>query len=88
MIYRVEETEEVLADLAGLSAEALVAYLELRASLELSPWRGDQYNPDNPAGTNMRTCVFGDGHGLAIYVIIEHAEIDEYRAVVTKVAWI
>ena len=42
MIYSVEETEEVLAHLALLPAEALVAYLELKAALELAPWSGDR----------------------------------------------
>ncbi|MEV5569186.1 hypothetical protein AB0L06_03995 [Spirillospora sp. NPDC052269] len=88
MIYRVEETEEVLADLSVLPTEALTAYLELRSALELSPWSGDQYRPDSPTGGNMRTAAFGGGQGLAIYVIIEHSEIDEYRVVITRVTWI
>lgn len=88
MIYRVEETEDVLAELSVLSPKALTAYLELRTTLELAPWSGAQYNPDNPAGANVRTQPFGAGHGLASYVIIEHHEIDEHRVVVTRVTWI
>ncbi|GAA3214167.1 hypothetical protein [Actinocorallia longicatena] len=88
MIYHVEETEEVLAELSALPAEALTAYLELRTTLELTPWSGNQYNPDNPAGANMRTQPFGSGHGLAIYVIIEHPELDEHRVVITRTTWI
>ena len=42
MIYQVEETGAVLAELSVFPAEVLVAYLELRASLELAPWTGDQ----------------------------------------------
>ncbi|ROO88502.1 hypothetical protein EDD29_6171 [Actinocorallia herbida] len=36
----------------------------------------------------MRTRAFGNGRGFAIHVIIDHPEIDEYRVVVTRVAWI
>jgi len=60
----------------------------LKAALELAPWNGAQYNPDNPAGANMRTQTFGAGHGFATYVIAEHPEIDEHRVVVTKVTWV
>lgn len=49
-------------------------------------WR--PYNPDNPAGAHMRTLTFGSGRGLAIYVIVEHREIDEYRVVVTRATWL
>jgi hypothetical protein len=85
--YAVEETEAVLGVLADLPAEALSGYLELRATLELTPWGGRPYNPDNPAAANSRTMDFAGGRGLAWYVIIEHEEDSHRRVVVVEVNW-
>jgi hypothetical protein len=86
--YSVEETESVLGILSQLSIEALEGYLELRAVLELAPWGGKPYNPDNPKAANSRTMDFASGRGLAWYIIIEHEEDDHRRVVVVELNWI
>ncbi|MGP4025549.1 hypothetical protein [Actinomadura sp. 3N407] len=87
MIYRVEETKDVLAELSAFPHQALTAYLDLRTSLGTEPWNGAQYNPDDPAGANVRTQRFGAGRGIARYVIIEHHESSEHRVAVIRVTW-
>lgn len=63
-----------------LPADALAAFMELRAMLEVSPWSGDR-SSTNPAG-NMLTHTFGSD-GMAWFVVLE-----ERRFVyVTRLLW-
>lgn len=79
-MYEVELDPVAEQQRDALPTEAGVAFMELRAMLEVSPWSGDR-SSTNPAG-NMLTHAFG-GDGLAWYVVME-----ERRFVyVTRIIW-
>ncbi|WP_106397049.1 hypothetical protein [Actinocorallia populi] len=87
MTYRVEETDDALGVLIALPSDAVISYLEMRAALELDPWTGDPYRPDNPKADNSRVMAFASGCGMAHYVIIEHLQDPDRRVVIASVLW-
>ena len=65
-----------------MPAEALSAYAEARALLEVAPWSGSPYRREMPDGP-MRTLAFGGSGGVA-YLILER----EREVHVLLVQWI
>ena len=83
-MYRVETDEHAQRQVDALPADALAAYAELRAMLELSPWGGEPINDRNPDGP-VRTLAFGGHHqGMVTYLILE----EQRRVDVLSVLWL
>ncbi len=83
-MYSVETDSHALEQLAGLPDEALPAYAELMAFLELAPWSGEAYHRQRLRAA-MRTHAFGhDSRGLVIYMVLE----EQRRVVVLRVLWV
>jgi hypothetical protein len=58
-------------EVAALPVEALLAYADVLAVLELKPWAGEPQHAAHPEGA-VRRWVFGpDGAGQVIYLIVE-----------------
>lgn len=66
----------------ALPAEALTAFMELHALLELSPWAGKPFREKIPAG-NMLTHEFG-GPGVATYFVLEERRL----VYVIRITWL
>jgi hypothetical protein len=84
-VYRVTTDEHVQQQIDALPAEALNAYLELRTTLEISPWSGDPLHPASPTG--VLTWSFGPhGEGLIYYLVLELE--DDRRVDLLHVVWL
>ncbi len=68
-MYRIVPDQATMQQVAALPAEALDAYAELLAVLELSPWNGPPHHGDNPEGA-VRHWTFGRA-GEVVYLILE-----------------
>jgi hypothetical protein len=68
-VYRVVNDDQAQEQGAALPVEALAAYAEARALLEVAPWSGDPYHRENPDGP-IRTLPFGSS-GAVVYLILE-----------------
>ena len=55
-MYRVETDEQAQGQADALPADAITAYAELRAMLEVSPWSGEPINIRNPDGPVRTVC--------------------------------
>jgi hypothetical protein len=83
-LYRVETDEHAQLQVSALPAEALAAYAELRALLEVGPWSGEPVNKRNP-DAEVRVLTFGAHYeGMVTYLILEHQRCVH----VLQVAWI
>jgi hypothetical protein len=72
-VYRVVADSATLEQVAALPSEALSAYAELLAALEVSPWSGRPQHEANPDGA-VRRWAFGPGAaGQLVYLIDEQA---------------
>ncbi len=70
-MYRIVPDPETLDQVAALPLEALDAYAEVLAVLELKPWNGRPQHQDNPDAA-VRYWNFGtDGAGQVVYLILE-----------------
>ncbi|MGH3909116.1 MAG: hypothetical protein ACRDTE_33800 [Pseudonocardiaceae bacterium] len=82
-MYRVVTDERTQQQLDALSTEALHAWRELRATLEITPWNGRPLNPARPDG--VLTWSFGPhGEGLAYYLVLDFDD----RVEVLDVQWL
>ncbi|MGH3621521.1 MAG: type II toxin-antitoxin system RelE/ParE family toxin [Sciscionella sp.] len=82
-MYRVTTDEQVQQQFNALPPAALNAYLELRATLELTPWNGAPLHPASPKG--VLTFPFGNhAEGLVYYLVLE----DQRRVDVLDVQWV
>jgi hypothetical protein len=83
-LYTVTTDERSQQQIDALPSEALSAFAEARAVLEVAPWNGLSYHrrrPDSP----MRRLVFGPhGEGDLIYLILE----DQRRVDLLDVLWL
>lgn len=83
-MYKVTTDEQSEQQIEALPAEALTAFAEARAVLELAPWNGDPYHkhrPDSP----MRALSFGPhGEGDIVYLILD----DQRRVDILVVIWL
>lgn len=83
-MYKVTTDEQSQQQIEALPAEALTAFAEARATLELAPWNGAPYHkhrPDSP----MRALSFGPhGEGDIVYLILD----DQRRVDVLVVIWL
>ncbi|TCO57065.1 hypothetical protein [Actinocrispum wychmicini] len=82
-MYQITTDESVQRQIDRLPTEALAPFAELRMLLELKPWSGDALNGNNPDGP-VRTFAFGQGLGLATYLILE----DQRRVDLLQVIWL
>jgi len=83
-VYRVTTDERSQPQVDALPAEALVAFAEARAMLEVAPWGGDPFDDEN-ADAPVRTLPFGVIHqGLLTYLILER----ERRVDLLDVLWL
>lgn len=75
-VYVVEPVgEDVQASIEALPPELLVAFAELRATLEISPWTvGTPLVPSNPTGLRIST-IGTDGLGQIVFHVIERDRI-------------
>ncbi len=80
-MYTVETDEQAQQQVAALPPEALPAYAEARALLEVSPWAGTPYHRRKPDGP-LRTVAFGNA-GMVTYLILD----DQRRVDVLQVFW-
>jgi hypothetical protein len=73
-VYRITVYPEPAEQIAALPDEALAAYLEVLAVLELMPWNGHPQNDDNPEGA-VRRWAFGPGKaGHVVYLVLEEQQ--------------
>jgi len=80
-LYTVETDEQAQQQVAALPPEALPAYAEARALLEVSPWAGTPYHRRKPDGP-LRTVALGNA-GMVTYLILD----DQRRVDVLQVFW-
>jgi hypothetical protein len=64
--------DDIANQLHDLPADALAAYAELRATLEVAPWSGEPASATNPDGA-VRFFPFtaGEGSGFVYYLILD-----------------
>ncbi|WP_214404642.1 hypothetical protein [Pseudonocardia lacus] len=83
-MYEIETYEDARDQLAELPREALLAYAEVLAVLEIAPWSGAPYNRAKPSSP-MRRFSFGrDDLGMVVYLVLEH----DRRVDVVGVYWL
>ncbi|MEO6086677.1 MAG: hypothetical protein ABIQ18_26545 [Umezawaea sp.] len=82
-MYEVTTDNESEQQVAALPPDALAAFAEARATLELAPWNGTAYNSAKPESP-MRALTFGpEGQGDIVYLILE----DQRRVDLLVVLW-
>jgi hypothetical protein len=70
-VYRLVPDAATIDQVAALPLEALSAYVEVLAVLELKPWAGEPQHAAHPDGA-VRRWIFGPGGaGLVVYLIAE-----------------
>ncbi|PSL57116.1 hypothetical protein B0I31_10293 [Saccharothrix carnea] len=70
-MYRIVPDAATLEQVAALPVEALSAYAEVLAVLELQPWNGRPQHEDNPSAA-VRYWSFGpERAGQVVYLILE-----------------
>jgi hypothetical protein len=83
-VYKITTDEQSQPQIDALPADALAAFAEAGAVLELVPWNGRPYHrrqPDSP----MRTLTFGPhGEGKLVDLILE----DQRRVDILVVLWL
>ncbi|WNV86648.1 hypothetical protein [Umezawaea sp. Da 62-37] len=83
-MYEVTTDEQSEQQVAALPPEALAAFAEVRAMLELAPWNGTAYTSAKPESP-MRALSFGpEGQGDVVYLILE----DQRRVDLLVVLWL
>jgi hypothetical protein len=83
-VYRVTTDERSQPQIDALPTEALAAFAEARAMLEVAPWGGDPLDDGNPDAP-VRTLPFGPiQQGLLTYLILER----ERRVDLLDVLWL
>ncbi|MEO3853664.1 hypothetical protein [Acrocarpospora sp. B8E8] len=81
-MYSIEFDPIAQAQADALPIEAINPFLELRALLELQPWDGLPFNPENPKA-NMLTQIFGSA-GMATYLVVEHSRL----VYIVRIEWL
>lgn len=83
-MYRLDDAD-VVDHLGSLPSTALVAYAEIRATLEVAPWSGKSSSTSNPDGA-VRVLPFtcADGSGFVYYLVLER----ERRVDVLELVWL
>jgi hypothetical protein len=83
-VYKVTADDQSQHQIDTLPGDALTAFAEARAALELAPWNGAPYHrhrPDSP----MRAISFGPhGQGDIVYLVLE----DQRRVDILVVLWL
>ncbi|MGQ0777188.1 MAG: hypothetical protein ACT4NY_22695 [Pseudonocardiales bacterium] len=83
-MYRVVVQGEAQATVNALPAEGLVRWFEVLDLLEVRPWAGLIFRPENP-DANILTLAFGpDSEGLITYMVLDR-DLEVY---VLEVQWL
>ncbi|MFB8003584.1 hypothetical protein [Nocardia sp. NPDC056000] len=70
-MYQIIPDPSIAEQVEALPRAALVAYLELLATLEVAPWNGPPQSAANPEGA-VRRWAFGPGlAGQVIYLVMD-----------------
>lgn len=70
-MYTLRSSAQVDDQVTHLPRDALAAFAEVRAVLEVAPWSGESLNDANP-NASVRSWTFGpDGRGVIYYLIQE-----------------
>lgn len=70
-MYTLRSSDQVDDQIARLPREALAAFAEVRAVLEVAPWSGESINDANP-NAPVRSWTFGpDARGVIYYLVQE-----------------
>jgi hypothetical protein len=80
-LYTVDTDEQSAEQVCALPAEALAAFAEARALLEVSPWSGLPIIDSKPDGP-LRVLLFGNS-GMITYLIVDR----ERRVALLEVLW-
>jgi hypothetical protein len=80
-LYTVATDESSEEQVCALPREALVAFAEARAMLEVAPWGGRPYVRTKPDGP-LRILPFGK-EGMIIYLVME----SQRRVALLEVLW-
>ncbi|MFI9811742.1 type II toxin-antitoxin system RelE family toxin [Saccharothrix variisporea] len=83
MTYTIEFPDEVWDQVHALPAEAATPFAEAMTLLTHEPWHGEPYHRANPDGA-LRQLIYGFGHGLVIYIILEQQQ----RVIIERVLWL
>jgi hypothetical protein len=70
-VYEIRTYDEVVDQIGALPREALLAYAEVLALLQVAPWSGKPYNPDKPASPTRRLIFGRDGLGMVVYLVLD-----------------
>lgn len=82
MTYEVRIQPEAQEQLDALPRSGALAFQELITFMQLTPWAGDSVDKDYP-DRPLRTASFGDGAGLATYLVLEQQQLVD----VVRVLW-
>jgi hypothetical protein len=83
-VYAVTTDEQSQQQIDALPADALAAFAEARAVLEVAPWNGAPYHKHRPESP-MRAVTFGShGEGDIVYLILD----DQRRVDILVVVWL
>jgi len=83
-VYEVTTDDQSQQQIDALPADALAAFAEARAVLELAPWNGVPYHKHRP-DSMMRALTFGShGDGDIVYLILD----DQRRVDILVVVWL
>jgi hypothetical protein len=70
-VYTLRSSDQVDDQISHLPRDALPAFAEMRAVLEVAPWSGESLTDANP-NAPVRSWTFGpDGRGVIYYLIQE-----------------
>ncbi len=83
MAYEVRVHPEAQDQVDALPRSGALAFQELITFLQVTPWSGNPANREHPERP-MRTASFGDGAGLATYLVLEQQQLVD----VVRVQWI
>jgi hypothetical protein len=83
--YRIVPDQTVFEQVAALPNEAIAAYAEVLAVLQLAPWNGEPQHVDNPDGPVRRWHFGPDLAGQVVYLILDD---DRQEVHVLLVQWL
>jgi hypothetical protein len=83
LAYRIVTDAQVRAQIRALPASALPEVAEVISVLQLTPWNGSPYNPENP-DSPMRQWRFAHGRGFLTYLVLD----DQDRVDLLNLIWL
>lgn len=83
MAYEIRVHPEAQVQVDALPHAGALAFQELITFLQVTPWSGNPANREYPERP-LRTASFGNGVGLATYLVLERQQLVD----VVRVQWI